>query len=197
MDNKHYIRTDVNGYIIKSFSDAFEQPLLTDKLTEEGGRHYNLDLWDNGIPKLKYDTTIRPCTQAEIDAYKVILSLGTTLTQAQQSKISQINNLYYQKLTDGFTSSATGKAYVFGYDSTDQLKFIQLAILVISNMAIFPFNIPAKDNTIISHTLAQYNQLVSDIATFAQAQNVKQHQYINQVNACTTIDAVNAIVVIF
>lgn len=73
MDNKHYVRTDANGYIIKSFSDAFEQPLTTDKFIEEGGRHYNLDLWDNGIPKFKYDIAIRPCTQPEIDAYKASL----------------------------------------------------------------------------------------------------------------------------
>lgn len=71
--NKHYIRTDTNGYIIKSFSDAFEQPLPTDTFIEEGDRHYNLDLWDNGIPKLKYDISIRPCTQAEIDAYRASL----------------------------------------------------------------------------------------------------------------------------
>lgn len=69
--NKHYIRTDAKGYIVKAFSDAFEQPLTTDILIEEGDRHYNLDIWDNGIPKLKYDNGIRPCTQAEIDVYKV------------------------------------------------------------------------------------------------------------------------------
>jgi len=120
---------------------------------------------------------------------------GTDLRQVQQDKISQITDLYNQKLEAGFTSTATGN--VFGYGLTDQMKFMQLAILVLSNIAVFPLNIPAKDSKIISHTLAQYNQLVADIANFAQNQNAKEHGYINQINLCTTSDQVNAVVIAF
>lgn len=124
--------------------------------------------------------------------------LGASLADVQAAKIAQINDLYSQKLTTGFSSSATGTAYTFGYGQTDQMKFMQLAILIMNNMAIFPVNIPAKDNTIVPHTQAQYNQLLIDIATFAQAQNTKQHDYITQVNTPNiTIDQVNAITVVF
>ena len=54
--NKHYIRLNKNGFIIKSFSTAFEQPLDTDVYIEDGGRHYNLpNIYDdNNIPQLQY-----------------------------------------------------------------------------------------------------------------------------------------------
>jgi len=70
MDNKHYIRVDENNLIIKSFSDAFEQPTESDIFIEEGGRHYNLDLLSEDIWKYKYDNGIRECTQVEVDLYK-------------------------------------------------------------------------------------------------------------------------------
>ncbi len=138
--------------------------------------------------------TIDPTTNAL--SYKYV-AIGSTLAEVQASKIAQIVDLYNKKLSAGFTSSATGTAYTFGYNPTDQAKFTQLAILIINSMATFPVNIPAKDNTIVPHTQAQYQQLLADIATFAQTQNTKEHAYISQVNACTTIDAVNAIVVTF
>ena len=38
---KHYIRQDDNGFVIKGFSDIFEQPLETDVcICEDGGRHF-------------------------------------------------------------------------------------------------------------------------------------------------------------
>lgn len=110
--NKHYIRTDSNGYIIKSFSDAFEQPLPTDTFIEDGGRHYNLDLSDNGIPKLKYDISIRPCTQAEIDAYKASLPIplnpDAELATAIQAAIT-LEELKAALLGSGKLASVKGK----------------------------------------------------------------------------------------
>ena len=51
--SKHYIRLD-GIYVVKSFSDAFEQPTEDDIFIEEGGRHYNLPLrLDDGCPKYK------------------------------------------------------------------------------------------------------------------------------------------------
>lgn len=125
------------------------------------------------------------------------VAMGATLADVQTSKIAQITDLYNQKLSDGFTSNSTGSSHIFGYATSDQTKFMQLAILVLNNMAVWPVNIPAKDNTTVPHTQAQYQQLVMDIANFAQSQNTKQHDYINQVNSCSTIDQVNAIVVTF
>lgn len=42
--NKHYIRLDEKNYIEKGFSDAFEDPIVTDIcINEQGGRHFELD----------------------------------------------------------------------------------------------------------------------------------------------------------
>jgi hypothetical protein len=47
---KHYIRVDAEGSVIRAFSDAFEQPEPGDLIvTEDGGRHFNPDLWYNGV----------------------------------------------------------------------------------------------------------------------------------------------------
>lgn len=123
--------------------------------------------------------------------------LGATLEQVQQAKIAQITDLYNQKLEAGFNSSATGTAHTFGYAQSDQMKFMQLAILELKGLLPFPTDIPAKDNTKVSHTKIQYDQLIMDIAVFAQTQNSVQHQFIDQVNACTNIQQVNDIVVQF
>ena len=42
MRNKHYIRIDESGNIIKGFSDAFEQPGIGDTFLQEGGRQFCL-----------------------------------------------------------------------------------------------------------------------------------------------------------
>lgn len=123
--------------------------------------------------------------------------LGASLEHIKQAKISQINDFYNQKLSSGFTSSATGEAYIFGYGQSDQMKFMQLAIGVLSNIQPFPVSIPAKDNTMVSHTLEQYQGVLQDIGIFAYTMNGIQHQFIDAVNACTTIEEVNSIVVDF
>ncbi|MGE4213656.1 MAG: hypothetical protein AB7E42_02610 [Anaerotignaceae bacterium] len=41
--NKHYVRLDTDGRIIKGFSDAFEQPIEGDIcINEQGGRHFEM-----------------------------------------------------------------------------------------------------------------------------------------------------------
>jgi hypothetical protein len=122
---------------------------------------------------------------------------GTALQNVQEGKIAQIKDLYNQHLEAGFTSSATGTAYIFGYGQTDREKFMQLAISVLSNVSTFPVPIPTKDGSIIMHTQAQYQQILADINTFAWGAQNKLHQYTDQVQACTTVDEVNAIVVTF
>lgn len=123
--------------------------------------------------------------------------LGASLSEAQTLKIAQINDLYNQKLDAGFTSSATGTPYVFGYSQTDREKFMQLAISVLSNIAAFPVPIPAKDGSIIMHNQAQYQQTLANINAFAWSMQNKLHQFSAQVQACASIDEVNAIIVQF
>jgi hypothetical protein len=79
--NKHYIVVDLNSYVIKGFSDAFEIPQEDDIcINHEGGRHFELlgvinpDLLDfNRCHLYKYiDGVIKETTKeeraAELDA---------------------------------------------------------------------------------------------------------------------------------
>lgn len=124
--------------------------------------------------------------------------LGVTLAQVQAVKLAQIADLYNQKLAAGFTSSANGTALIYGYAATDQMKFMQVALeVLLSPTTAFPVTVHPKDGSDVSLTQTQYNQLVADISAFAKPLDAQQHGYITQVNACTTVDAVNSIVVSF
>ncbi|MBV1758148.1 MAG: hypothetical protein KMY55_09945 [Dethiosulfatibacter sp.] len=55
MNNKHYERLDNKGFVVKTFSDAFEKPLATDMFIGCGGRHYNPIIRRlDGLPLYKY-----------------------------------------------------------------------------------------------------------------------------------------------
>ncbi|MDP4158146.1 MAG: hypothetical protein Q8911_00070 [Bacillota bacterium] len=123
---------------------------------------------------------------------------GGDLGVVKSLKISQINNLYNQKLAEGFTSSAGGTVESFGYTQSDQINFMNAALKVLlKGTTAFPINIYQKNGAAVTLDQAQYSQLVDDIAGFFEPLKEKQHDYITQVNACTTIDAVNAITVVF
>ncbi|MDQ7094231.1 hypothetical protein REC12_11585 [Desulfosporosinus sp. PR] len=123
---------------------------------------------------------------------------GDVLSDVQTSKLAQINDLYNQKLAVGFTSSASGTALTYGYAATDQMKFMQVALeVLLSPTTAFPVTVHPKNGSSVTLDQTQYNQLVADIAAFAKPLDAQQHSYITQVNACTTVDQVNAITVQF
>ena len=73
--NKHYIRVNAEGMIIKGFSDAFEQPIEGDILiNEKGGRHFEINgetnpsLFDNNMCHIfRFENnTIRKSTEDEL-----------------------------------------------------------------------------------------------------------------------------------
>jgi len=100
---KHYIRIDENSFVIDAFSDAFEQPLETDIFIEDGGRHYNLDLYrEDGLPKLKYvegeivettDTDFTNELQIIIDKKRMI-AIEEELTSLDYKTIKRIQGYY-------------------------------------------------------------------------------------------------------
>ncbi|MCG8401359.1 MAG: hypothetical protein MJA84_07150 [Firmicutes bacterium] len=76
-ENIHYIKLDDQNRIVKGFSNAFEQPEITDIcINEHGGRHFELNgqinppLFNNqGIPLYKWDgTQVIERTQQEIQS---------------------------------------------------------------------------------------------------------------------------------
>ncbi|HCT64469.1 MAG TPA: hypothetical protein DIC60_04245 [Lachnospiraceae bacterium] len=93
--NRHYIRLDLEGRIIKGFSDAFEQPIEGDIcINEQSGRHFELfgvvnpPLMDvQGIYQYKYvDGVVSERTTEEIQAD--IANIPTVLSEQEQTNMA-------------------------------------------------------------------------------------------------------------
>lgn len=95
-ENKHYVKLDLNNYIIKGFSDAFEQVIETDIYISEGGRHFELNgvinpsLFNNGVPIYKFiDDTVTVLSDADIQAYKASLP---PILPTQEDRVTSLEN---------------------------------------------------------------------------------------------------------
>lgn len=103
--NKHYIRHDSNGFVIKGFSDAFEQPLETDIcICEDGGRHFEYNgevnpylFCDDGCPKYK-DSLKHEVTEQEHQEWLDMQPTPPKTTQEIQEENSAILWVEIQRL---------------------------------------------------------------------------------------------------
>ncbi|OME59492.1 hypothetical protein [Paenibacillus odorifer] len=88
--HKHYIRVDTDNNVIHAFSDAFEQPESTDLVvTEEGGRHFNLDLWYNGVIPRWYVTGDDMIERTDIE----LIGLWQQYQAINPPKLSELEQL--------------------------------------------------------------------------------------------------------
>lgn len=92
---KHYIRVDGNTNIIKAFSDAFEQPEEGDIcITEDGDRHFNLDIFEIQTNAYKYKWVNNTITEKTLDE-----QYASSLQEAKDKKIIQIKKNTYNLLS--------------------------------------------------------------------------------------------------
>lgn len=149
--------------VIKDITDLVPQP-------EEG--------WD-------YDPTT--------DTFTAPVVPVQTLQDAQQAKITELTYAYDQALATGFTSTAGGTSFTYGYTSIDQTKWMKLYIGKANGVLPASQPVATADGTIVNLTQAQLQQLLVDMETFEQAQETTFHARLAQTSAATTIDEVNAI----
>lgn len=143
------------------------------------------------------DITKNPIDETAI-VWDTANPLGATLAQVQQAKISQIDDFYSKALAAGFLSSASGTSITYGYRDSEQQTFDDLSTMDLRGWVTYPINVYAQDGTTVNITSkTQLDQLFKDIFNFKYPLKTKQHAYINQVNACATIDDVNKIIVTF
>lgn len=120
-----------------------------------------------------------------------------SLEDVKKQKISQINNLYYQKLESGFTSSATGSQLVYDFTPKSQDLWKELFIAIDKNFfpdAYFPMSITLKNNNVVHHTKAQLQQIEFDIATWKFPLYQKYQELTTfTIPNCTTVDEVNSV----
>ncbi|MHB1651680.1 MAG: DUF4376 domain-containing protein [Desulfitobacteriaceae bacterium] len=117
------------------------------------------------------------------------------LRNAQAVKIASLQTLFQQTLNTGFSSSANGTPISYGFTDADQTNLSQELNIVNAGLAALPIQWGAKDGvTIVSLTDAQFKQLCKDANDFKWSLVTKLRTLIGQVQAATTVTAVNAIV---
>ena len=120
-ENKHYIRINEDNEVIKGFSDAFEDPLVTDIcINEDAGRHFKLKgkvnpplTGDSGQPLYYYKAStdkVKKTTEAmqntwinahkPVDPRKAIKRQIKAATNIAQIKRAMIAALYLEDVED-------------------------------------------------------------------------------------------------
>ena len=99
---KHYVITDGTGFVLRGFSDDFEQPNAEAVcINDDGGRHFELDgvinpqmTNCNGVPLYKCDgAKVIVRTQEELDADKPVVFAVPTIeerTSALESALLEL-----------------------------------------------------------------------------------------------------------
>lgn len=121
------------------------------------------------------------------------------LNDLKEIKVAEMQDLYNQSLTAGFTSNATGEPHQFAYEQKDQDKFLKLALMVAKGKIAFPYPVPDKNGMPVYHTAEQYELLEDDIQNHEQTLQTKLVMLtapapIGAVMNATTVEEVNAIV---
>jgi|GEM_PF-2298111 len=118
-----------------------------------------------------------------------------TLASVQATQKQLITDAYTNALAQGFTSSASGTAITYPYDSKAELTFDELYLELMSTKITYPCSVYDINSNVIQYANAtQLTQLFTDIASFKATQNSKMHTYLSQIDACTDVASVQAIV---
>ncbi len=117
------------------------------------------------------------------------------LQDAQTTKIASLQVSFQQTLNAGFPSLASGTSITYGFSDLDQTNLSQELNILNAGIAPLPIQWGAKDGvTIVSLTDVQFKQLCKDANDFKWSLITKLRTLIGDVQASTTVDAVNAIV---
>ncbi len=116
------------------------------------------------------------------------------LAQAKSAQIALIEAGYQATLNAGFTSSANGTAAVYGYQQSDVQHMNMIASASALGVETWPINYADKAGQIVQLTQAQFASLVTTASQFNWAQINQLRSLVGQVEAATTVSAVQAVV---
>lgn len=115
------------------------------------------------------------------------------LAAVQATQAETLSVACQAAITAGFSSSALGAAHAYPSQPLDQTNLIGAVSSGLANV-----NFYCADSTgawaRVSHTAAQIKQVLADGATQRMAYSAKLAGFVAQVNAATTVAAVQAIV---
>lgn len=138
---------------------------------------------------------------------QTLLTTWTNTVELSTAKNLQMQNLRTQcrsTIVAGFTSSALGASYHYPFNNTpespDQLNIASavLAAFINANTTGWVIPIWVRDSSnqwvFMDHTAPQVQQVGVDSKTFVVTNQTKLNNLITQINAATTVAAVQAIV---
>lgn len=143
--------------------------------------------------------TIKLGTQPTIASLETYYTDNLALPQAQQAQIASLTLSCSSTITAGYTSSALGSVYTYGNNTIDQLNMASsvIAALINANTANWTTPMWCENSAgvweYMQHTAAQVNEVGVSGKTFVVANQTKLANLKTQVNAATTIEAVQAI----
>lgn len=192
--NSHYITVDSNNFVIDAFSDAFRQPQSTDIcVATNADRHYNPVIRDSlGNPICKWNGTQMVDRTQDIDYLLPI---------AKAKKIAELQQSMSDAIEQPFQSSALGSVRTYSYSSKSvngmpsaQENFRGKMLQLYADSTITTVNWYTLENGFEPHTRDQFLQVERDGGIHQENAQMKYYPLEAQVNAATTVDAVNAIV---
>lgn len=137
------------------------------------------------------------------------MSPAPTFTSVQSAKLSAVDSAASAAYSAGFASTANGTTLYYDSDENERLNYISAANLAASNVAQFNAEFPngfpihsrtaltAADSTKVTQhlTAAQIQQLGTDWRTRVMSVKSQVWALKSQINAATTIDALQAIAI--
>jgi hypothetical protein len=156
---------------------------------------FNVNSIPNGVIPNEYCYTTTNGFTLNPNYIPVINGIPQTLTVVQDSQKQLITDAYNNALSTGFTSSASGTATQYPYNPTAEQTFDELYLALMSNKVNYPCNVyDINDNAVAFANSTQLTQIFTDIFTFKAGLNTKMHGYLSQIDACTDVASVQAIV---
>lgn len=123
-------------------------------------------------------------------------SAAQQLAAAQAAQTAKVSNACAAALCAGFSSSALGSARTYPSQDPDQRNLLNAALAAQGQPSTWTASLWCANSgtwSLASHTVAQVQQVNADWLAFRQAQQQKCVTLIGQINAATSVSAVQAI----
>lgn len=117
---------------------------------------------------------------------------GPDLPTAQSTQNQVLSLACQQQIVSGFTSSALGSAYSYGSNAVDQRNILMAAQS--TKGGLLSCQNPAGVWVREAHTQAQAQQVAEDFVAVSDAARAKLNSLQAQINAATTVAAVQGVV---
>jgi hypothetical protein len=161
--------------------------------------YYIVDNSDGLGPVLVNWNTSKLGTEPTISSLTTYYTNNLALPQAQQVQIASLSLSCRNTIVSGYTSSALGSAYTYGNNTIDQLNMASsvIAAMINANTASWTTPMWCESSTgvweYMQHTAVQVNEVAVSGKSFVISNQSKLVTLTAQVNAATTISAVQAV----